>query len=110
LKLVFDQNRSHRLCTLLADVAPQSDQVRKVGLDCASDLDIWAFVQRESFAIVTLDADFADLAALRGAPAKVIWLRCGNQPTSMIEHLLRDSAQLIEAFLKDETASCFELY
>lgn len=110
MKLLFDQNLSHRLCILLADVAPLSDQVRRLGLDRASDADIWAFAQREGFAIVTLDADFADIAAPRGAPPKVIWLRCGNQPTRAIEQLLRNGASLIDTFLEDEVASCLELY
>ena len=78
MKLLFDQNLSHRLCALLADAFPGSEQVRRAALDRATDDAIWAFAARESFTIVTLDADFSDIAALRGAPPKVIWLGCGN--------------------------------
>ena len=85
-------------------------QVRALGLDQASDNDIWEFARREGFAIVTLDADFADLAALRGAPPKVVWLRCGNQPTAIVERLLRDHAALIASFLASDDAACLELY
>ncbi|MBY0562824.1 MAG: DUF5615 family PIN-like protein [Hyphomonadaceae bacterium] len=81
MKLLFDQNLSHRLCRLLADLSPEASQVCSAGLDRASDQDIRMFAQREGFVIVTLDADFAEIATLRGAPPKVIWLRCGNQPT-----------------------------
>jgi predicted nuclease of predicted toxin-antitoxin system len=37
MKLLFDQNLSHKLCRLLADVFPGSQQVRSVGLDQADD-------------------------------------------------------------------------
>ena len=110
MKLLFDQNLSHRLCALLGDLSPLAAQVRTVGLDHASDETIWAFAQREGFTIVTLDADFADIAALRGAPPKVIWLRRGNQPTRVVERLLRDHATLIASFLEADDAACLELY
>jgi predicted nuclease of predicted toxin-antitoxin system len=110
VKPLFDQNLSHRLCRLLADVFPDAAQVRALGLDQASDEEIWEHAAREGFAIVTLDADFADMATLRGAPPKVIWLRCGNQPTAVVELLLRDRAALIAHFMDDAEAACLELY
>ena len=79
MKLLFDQNLSHRLCRALADVFPGSEQVRQSGLDRATDETIWAFAREHDYTIVTLDTDFADIAALRCAPPKVVWLRCGNQ-------------------------------
>jgi predicted nuclease of predicted toxin-antitoxin system len=108
--LLFDQNLSHRLCSALADVFAGASQVKLAGLDQASDDAVWQLAQREGFAIVTLDADFADLATLRGAPPKVIWLRCGNQPTRVVERLLRDHASLIASFLESDDAACLEIY
>lgn len=110
MKLLFDQNLSHRLCRLLADLFPQSAQVRALQLDRADDNSIWAFAAREGFTIVTLDADFAEIAALRGSPPKVIWLRCGNQPTNVVEKLLRDRAEVVSDFSADANAACLELY
>lgn len=66
MKLLFDQNFSHRLCRLLADLFPDSTQVRQLGLDHSSDDVIWRRAEQEGFVIVTLDADFADIATLRG--------------------------------------------
>jgi predicted nuclease of predicted toxin-antitoxin system len=57
-----------------------------------------------------MDADFADIAALRGVPPKIIWLRCGNQPTAVIERLIRDHATLIASFLESDDAAYLELY
>ena len=110
MKPLFDQNLSHRLCHLLADVFPGATQVKRAGLDQANDSVIWEFARREGFTIVTLDADFADIAALRGSPPKVIWLRCGNQTTAVVEQLLRDHAALIESFMGSDEAACLELY
>ncbi|MES1198918.1 MAG: DUF5615 family PIN-like protein [Pseudomonadota bacterium] len=110
MRLLFDQNLSHRLCRLLDDAFPQSSQVKSAGLDQASDEVIWTFAQREGFAIVTLDADFADIAALRGPPPKVIWLRCGNQPMRAVERLIRDRLTSIAEFEASAEAACLELY
>jgi predicted nuclease of predicted toxin-antitoxin system len=110
VKLLFDQNLSHRLCRLLVDIYPEAKQVRHAGLDRANDTVVWESARREGFTIVTLDSDFADLTALRGAPPKIIWLRCGNQPTEFIEHLLRDCAALLSNFIADDNAACLELY
>ncbi|HWD29879.1 MAG TPA: DUF5615 family PIN-like protein [Rhizomicrobium sp.] len=110
MKLLFDQNLSYRLCDMLADIFPGSEQTRRAALDRATDDAIWRFAAREDFTIVTLDSDFADIAALRGAPPKVVWLRCGNQPTAFVAHLLRDHAALIDGFVDDSDAACLELY
>ena len=110
MKLLFDQNLSFRLCQSLADVFPDSEQVRRALLDQATDDAIWAFARREGFIIVTLDSDFAEMSTLRGAPPKIIWLRCGNQPTAVVERLLRDRRGLIADFSDSADAACLELY
>ena len=110
MKLLFDQNLSFKLCGRLADLFPGSEQVRRAGLDKAHDRAIWEFAKTNDFVIVSLDSDFADLAALRGAPPKVIWLRCGNQTSDFIEKLFRDHAEAITAFEEDTVAACWELY
>jgi len=110
VKLLFDENLSHRLCALLDDVFPLSAQVRGLGLEQANDEVIWARALAGAYAIVSLDADFAELSALRGAPPKVIWLRCGNQTTAFVAALLRAHATAIIAFVEDAEASCLEVY
>jgi predicted nuclease of predicted toxin-antitoxin system len=58
---------------------------------------------------VSLDADFAEMAALLPPPPKVVWLRVGNQPTARIAMFLRRSADLILA-LESDDAVCLEIY
>lgn len=110
MKLLFDQNLSYRLCRSLADIFPGSEQTARAGLERADDLAVWDYARRGGLTIVTHDADFAELAVLRGPPPKVIWLRCGNEPTTVIGRLLREHRALIERFFEDETAACLELY
>lgn len=92
MKLLFDQNLSHRLPTLLAQAFPGSTQVRLLGLDRAGDMEIWRYAAEQDFCVVTLDADFADLSGLLGSPPKIVWLRCGNKPTAFIASLIRTHA------------------
>ena len=110
MKLLFDQNLSFKLCRQLADIFPDSSQVRLLGLSEAEDRDIWEHAKANTFVLVSQDADFGDMATLYGPPPKVIWLRCGNQPTGAIEKRLRDHAEAITAFEQDDTAACWEIY
>lgn len=92
MKLLFDQNLSHRLPALFAHAFPGSSQARLLGLDRVDDRTLWRYAAENDFCIVTLDSDFADLSALLGAPPKVVWLRCGNRSTAYVEELLRTHA------------------
>jgi predicted nuclease of predicted toxin-antitoxin system len=49
---------------------------------------------------VSKDDDFRQLAFLHGAPPKVIWLRVGNGPTSVIESLLATNLTTISQFVE----------
>jgi predicted nuclease of predicted toxin-antitoxin system len=109
MKLLFDENLSFKLCERLAVLFPGSMQVRLVGLAQADDRQIWDYAGANGFILVSLDADFAERATLNGPPPKVIWLRCGNRPTAIIEKLLRDHTEAIAAFEHD-AAACLEIY
>lgn len=110
MKLLFDQNLSRKLVGLLADTYPESSHVGLLGLDTSNDRVIWNFAKEQGFVIVSLDADFAEMAALYGNPPQVIWLRCGNQPTRKIHDLIRAHREQIAMFGADSAAACLELY
>jgi len=40
----------------------------------------------------------------------VIWLRCGNQPTPVVEQLIQDHARAIATLMDDDEAACLEMY
>ena len=101
MKLLFDQNLSHRLVQALQKEYPDSLHVREVGLQEAADAVVWQYAARQGLAIVTKDADFHQRSFLFGHPPKVIWVRVGNASTVMIEALLRRRADEVGAFASD---------
>ena len=110
MKLLFDQNLSFKLSRNLSDLFPDSTQVGLVGLGEAPDHAIWDYGKRNRFTLVTLDSDFAEMAALFGPPPKVIWLRFGNQRTAVVERQLRRHIDAIASFDSDAPAACLEIY
>jgi predicted nuclease of predicted toxin-antitoxin system len=109
MRLLFDQNLSRKLCVRLANLFPDSVQVKSLGLSTADDREIWRYAERHGFVVVSLDADFAELAALYGPPPKVVWLRCGNLSTAETESRIRYSADALVAFEASD-AACLEIY
>ncbi|MBM0741681.1 DUF5615 family PIN-like protein [Phormidium sp. CLA17] len=110
MKLLFDQNLSRKLISRLADIFPDSSHVQFHGLSEADDGEIWEFAKVQKFCIVTQDADFADRSRLYGAPPKVVWLRCGNVPTSNVDALLRAGTEAIQELMSSSPLNCLELY
>jgi predicted nuclease of predicted toxin-antitoxin system len=88
---------------------PGSEHVRAAGPLGATDSDVWVFAAHEGFTIVSKDNDFRQLAFVRGAPPKVIWLSVGNAPTQQIASLLSDAAARVAAFEADVQASLLVL-
>lgn len=78
MKLLFDENVSHRLPESLANEFPDSAHVRTAGLRGADDRQIWDYARDQGFAIVSKDTDFRERSYVDGAPPKVVWLDVGN--------------------------------
>ncbi|MGV0028397.1 DUF5615 family PIN-like protein [Phormidesmis priestleyi] len=76
----------------------------------ADDSEIWEFAKAQGFCVVTQDADYAERSHLYGAPPKVVWLRCGNAPTSQVETILRVGAKAVQELISNSTLDCLELY
>ncbi len=108
--MLFNQNLSRQLRRLLADFYPQSQQVREIGLADAGDTTIWDYALAGGFVIVTKDSDYRDLSIVRGHPPKVIWIRLGNGPKSIVASLLRDRHDDLMAFYRDDEAALLELF
>ncbi len=109
MKLFFDQNLSPKLATRLVDLFPGSLHVQSVGLDCASDDQIWDHARQNDLSIVTKDEDFNNLSVLRGTPPKVLWLQLGNCSTTQVETVIRAQFADIETFEKDSAAGTLVL-
>jgi predicted nuclease of predicted toxin-antitoxin system len=110
MRLLFDQNLSHRLPARLADIFPDSAHVRLLGMDRASDTVIWNFAKQNGFTITTQDSDFVERSKLFGSPPKIVWLRCGNTTPQQIEALLRSRADWILDLSRDDSGPYLEIY
>ena len=98
MKLLFDENLSHRLVGILAHEFRGCTHVRDIGLRAAADSQIWDHARTQDFVIVSKDTDFRERSYVEGFPPKVIWLDVGNAGTSAILELLRRERQRIERF------------
>ncbi len=108
MKLLFDQNISFRLIRKIADLYPEAKQVRELGLENASDREIFDFAIKNKYTIVTFDADFCDINNLKNFPIKIIWLRTGNITTKNLERIFTEKFELIQTFLT-ENSGCLEI-
>lgn len=109
MKLLFDQNLSHHLVRLLADLFPDSLHVRLLGLAEADDLTLWNFAIVHHCVIVTQDSDYSDWNKLRGAPPKIVWIRCGNATVDLIHSKLRSAAGRIYLLESDPAVEVVEV-
>ena len=110
MKLLLDQNLSHRLVKSLVEKYPDSNQVALLDMGDADDQTIWGYAKENGFVIVTKDADFYEFSILLGGPPQVIWLKCGNKPKSVVlDILLSNQVQIEEAFNDPETW-CVEIH
>jgi predicted nuclease of predicted toxin-antitoxin system len=105
VKLLFDANISYRLAISLSDLYPGSAHVRLVGLERATDREVWDYARTNDFSIVSKDSDFHHLSFLHGSPPKVIWIRLGNCRTSEIEKVLKAQHESLVYFRDDEESS-----
>lgn len=84
MRLLLDQNLSHRVKRSLESAYPDIAHVRDFGLERADDSAVWAFAKVQGFAIVSKDSDFHQRSLVFGHPPKVVWLRLGNCSTAEI--------------------------
>jgi predicted nuclease of predicted toxin-antitoxin system len=110
MKLLFDQNISFRIMRLLPDSFSDCCHVKSVGLNDCNDPVIWQFAKDNGFTVVTFDADFTDIATLKGFPPKIIWLRTGNLTTSeLAERIILNYSNII-SFINYPEQNCLEIY
>jgi predicted nuclease of predicted toxin-antitoxin system len=105
MKLLLDENLSHKLVPILEDLFPYSIHVRDVGLKAADDPLVWEYAKDNGLILVSKDADMHQRSFLFGPPPKVVWVRLGNCSTSDVERLLRHNVSTIIVFFDDPDAS-----
>ncbi|MDR1881495.1 MAG: DUF5615 family PIN-like protein [Prevotella sp.] len=110
MKLLFDQNISYRILNRLPDIFFESQQVRTVGLENETDMNIWKYAKNNRFTIVTFDADFYEISLINGHPPKIVWLRTGNLTTLEIVNRIIVNYSIIADFIDNTEQGCMEIY
>lgn len=110
MKLLLDENLSRRLVPFLQADYPGSSQVALLGLQKATDREIWEYAGSNDFILVSKDSDFHELSILYGAPPKVIWLKIGNQSKASSLNVLISFKDEIEKAFSEEFKACIEIY
>ena len=98
MKLLFDENLSPKLVSLLAAEFPNSTHIELLDRRGAKDSYIWDYARENGFIIVSKDNDFRQRSFLEGPPPKVIWLSVGNAGTAIIKALLQSNQTLVGNF------------
>ena len=109
MKLLLDENLSRRLVPFLSHDFPGSSHVVLLGLESASDKEVWQRARDDGFVVVTRDADFQELSLVWGAPPQVIRLRTPNQTRAAVLKLLLDNKDIITSALLSEGRASIEL-
>src|SRR5450830_1130941 len=101
MKLLLDENLSRRLVPFLQHDYPDSSQVVLLGMESASDKEVWQRAKDDGYVIVTRDADFQELSLVWGQPPKVIRLKTLNQSrAATLKVLLENREVIIESLVE----------
>ena len=109
VKLLLDENLSHRLVPILQVAFPGTAHAVAEGLSGADDLRVWRHARDNGFVLVSKDDDFIGLAARHGPPLSVIRLSIGNSSNAAVHGLLVEQRAALEATLEDRNVALIEL-
>ena len=80
MKLLLDQNLSRHLIGQLRDVFPGSQHVTKLGLDAATDREVWEYAPELDYIVVPKDSDFRQLSTEGGVASRGQCVDGGRPP------------------------------
>jgi len=109
IKLLFDQNISYRLVSRLKEVYPNSQHVAAIGLDMASDIDVWTYAKDNQYVLVSKDSDFNDICTLYDFPPHIIWLRLGNSRVTTVYEALVKHKDKVNIIVEENKTGIIEI-
>jgi predicted nuclease of predicted toxin-antitoxin system len=109
MKLLLDENLSRRIVPFLQTAFPGSTQIALLGLESASDSEIWQYAKDHGFVIVSRDSDFQERSLVSGHPPQVIWLKIPNRSKTVVLNILLGHRAEIEQALTEQSLACVEL-
>lgn len=83
MKILFDQNISFRIIGKIKHLYPEAKQIRELGLENSSDMEIWNFANKNQYTIITFDSDFLIFRILKDILQKSFGLKQEIVPLTM---------------------------
>ncbi|MGH6826009.1 DUF5615 family PIN-like protein [Methyloceanibacter sp.] len=84
MRFVVDAQLPPALARYLSELGHQADHVIDLGLESASDRNVWDAALARSATLVTKDEDFIAMRAIQGDGPAIIWVRIGNTTTTAL--------------------------
>lgn len=109
MKLLLDENLSRRNRAIYPKQLPRFNTGGLIGLERANDRVIRQYAIDNGFIITTQDADFYEMSLIHRQPAKIVWLKMGNQSKTAIIKTLLDNQQAIKQALIFDNKACIEI-
>ncbi len=110
MKLLIDQNISHRIIQKIGSSFDIIRHVKDIGLYDENDCKIFIYARENQYdGIITIDEDFVKLVDAFSIPPKIIWVRTGNCSTDFLANLLNNKSDKIKAFLNNPEFSIYEI-
>ncbi len=78
MRFLVDNQLPIALARFLASRGCDCQHVEDIGLERASDVEIWQYAEQHECAVISKDEDFLYLAARPEAKARFLWIRFGN--------------------------------
>jgi predicted nuclease of predicted toxin-antitoxin system len=88
MQFLIDAQLPPTLAHWITSQGHQAAAVRDLGLRDSPDSAIWNHARSADAIIVTKDEDFAQLAAVRPPPPRVLWIRLGNTTNANLVKVL----------------------
>ncbi|RKU36130.1 hypothetical protein C6496_14670 [Candidatus Poribacteria bacterium] len=94
MKFWIDAQLSPALAPWISETfAVEAFSLRWLGLQEASDEEIFFAARSANVVVMTKDQDFVQLLGKFGPPPKIIWVTCGNVSNTQMRHILSQNFQ-----------------
>ena len=84
MKFIIDNQLPRALAQFLVSRGCDAEHVLDVGLEKASDSEIWVYANRNGRSVISKDEDFLYLATRPESAICFVWVRLGNCRTSAL--------------------------
>ncbi len=103
MKFLIDAQLPPVLAHFICSCGHDADHIDDIGMQGASDRDIWDLAERSKAVIISKDEDFVTLRTLHPDGPALVWIRTGNvRKKQLLEHMEKLLPQIIEQLENDE--------